>query len=65
MGEGKSKRREGVDDVGKEEHRRTEAQTERLDFHGFFISRKVNIYILVSSPAVEEELTSGLLQQQA
>lgn len=49
-----------------EEHRRrTEAQTERLDFHGFFICRKFNIYILVSSPAVEEELTSGLLQQQA
>lgn len=49
-----------------EEHRRrTEAQTERLDFHGFFICRKFNIYILVSSPAVGEELTSGLLQQQA
>lgn len=57
------RRRRREEDVGSK--RRTEAQTEQLDFHGFFISRKFNIYILVYSPAVEEELTSGLLQQQA
>lgn len=59
----REKKRRREEDV--RSRRKTEAQTERLDFHDFFISRKFNIYILVYSHAVEEELTSGLLQQQA